>query len=171
MSARMAALTATPVTRRETVASRQILYYGGLKIRVGPDFWPRRFLPFLPYIESHNPSFRIDIKCLAEPTDPWEPNATLDFQVRFEDGSAHDLSHPNPLLKVGGTKRFTIPFIHSGGPGRVVIAFPIEDPKSVVWTPLYTYEVYSEGRLWLFVLALLSAVVGAALREVSGRLL
>ena len=74
--------------------------HNGLEISASPDYWLRRLTDFPFYFGQHNSKFRIHIKKVAEPTEPW-PNNMIPFQVEFNPNSSRNISIDVPNLTRG----------------------------------------------------------------------
>jgi hypothetical protein len=147
------------------MASRMELDYNGLRIVVKPDYWLRRRLPFLPFLETTNPRFRIDVKRVAPPDPPWQSGEQLVFRVVFPDKTTTPYPFPVPShLTQDGRTSFVIPKTICPSPGRMAIIFPLVDPPGSFNT-MYSYTVHAEERLWYPIFASVFTLVGVALQR------
>ncbi len=143
---------------------RQAVSYGGLEFRVSPDFWLRRWLRFPFYFESHNPSFRVDIRRLqAEPPNTYWPSNSLVFEVVFADKTVAGRQYAKPQLGVGKSTLLVLDTIYTAYPGQTIIRLPI-GPGDFLggqgrWQTLFSYQVRTEEQLWLSLFTAALAII------------
>ncbi len=140
---------------------RQTVRYHGLELRASPDFWLRRWSRFPFYFESHNPSFRIDVRRIGDVGEDHFPNRSLIFRIVFSDGTETEpLSSPLPVLELDQSERIVLPEIFTAAPGQTRIVMAQAD---ALWHTLYSYLVMTEDRMWLPFVTLLGVVASSAL--------
>lgn len=155
------------MTATGVMAGRQRIEYGCFRIIVKPHYWLRRRFPFLPFFESTNPSFRIEVKCvgLPHPGEEWKPGEQLVFTIAFPDNTTTTRRFPVPVhLRLGDKTSFVIHNVLCPIPGRMVIRFPITPPNGSFHTA-YAYTVHAEERIWYPFFALAFTLAGVAIQR------
>lgn len=136
--------------------ARRVVQVNGLRFKVSPGYWLRRWTRFPFFFESHNASFRIDITRVAESQEPWP---SIPFEVEFADGrSIRAVSLPLPALEINQHVRVDTEQIYIPFPGQTHLRIP----SAGLQFRLYSYHVRREEALWIAVLSpLLLILIGA----------
>ena len=150
---------------------RQSVTYGGYQFVVGPAFWLRRWTRFPFYFESHNPSFRITLKHIADEhiPDEWQ-SGRIAFRIQFADNTMIIQQFDFPDLTVGESKVFTSKEIFTSSPGQTKILLPIGVFHDGL-EGLFSYNVHREEAMWVPLATIIVAAASALLTIGGQRLL
>ena len=154
--------------QNDSMAGRKTGRHGGLEFRAGPDYWLRRWIPPLRpfFFESHNPSFRVDIRRVAEgATNTYWPvseerQEALAFDILFSDQTSTRFWFPKPDLAIGESISIVLREVFTASPGQTILTLPTAPgPSSARWETLYSYQVRTEEQLLVSIIAGLLAIL------------
>src|SRR5439155_16596712 len=124
------------------VPGRQTVVYKGVRMRMEPGFWLRRWTRFPRFYESHNPSITLRLKRISDDFEGW---AERDGYFIMET-ERRDIQHEEILpkrefaeLALGQQDFIHIRGLYCPQPGNVVLSLAFGAPGHRDKFPMYSY--------------------------------
>ena len=162
----------------------QPVHWGGLELRIEPDFLLRRWFKLPLYPESTNPRFRVKIRRFADPQpasapiglkanlpsrlkEMDNPEYVIPLEAQFADGTSRSIALLTPsALAIGESAIIRTEHIMTAAPGQTRLVLPFFSEDGERWPiqeTVFGYRVRSEEEIWGWGIGImLAGIIGIA---------